>query len=241
MIVIGASSDISQAFVQVLLKEGHKFPIIYLLSSSLSEAEKIAQHLRVRYEQECEVIALNLEQEIDYTSLDQLSCELLFVAAGFLGTRNEDGWYDPAEAEKIIAVNFAALVPLVSFFAQKMAVNGTGTIIGLSSVAGERGRQSNYLYGAAKAGFTAYLDGLRNLLFSKGVHVMTVIPGFMKTKMTANIETPKLLTISPQQAATQIYKGFKAKRNRIFISALWWPIMKIVKSIPESIFKKMKM
>ena len=116
-----------------------------------------------------------------------------------------------------------------------------GTIIALTSVAGERGRQSNFIYGSAKAGFTTYLQGLRNYLFHKGVHVLTVIPGFMDTQMTAAIQTPKLLTASPQKAAAIIYKAWKRKKNVVYVTPVWRLIMLMIRNIPEFIFKKMKM
>lgn len=109
---------------------------------------------------------------------------------------------------------------LLNHFAQEFEAKGMGTIIALTSVAGERGRQSNFIYGSAKAGFTTYLQGLRNYLFHKGVHVLTVIPGFMDTQMTAGIQTPKLLTASPQKAAAIIYKAWKRKKCSICYSCL---------------------
>lgn len=117
-----------------------------------------------------------------------------------------------------------------------MEAKRNGTIIGLSSVAGERGRQSNFIYGSAKAGFTAYLAGLRNYLFHKNVHVMTVIPGFMNTQMTENLQTPKPLTAEPEQAANIIYKAYKKKANVVYVTFVWWGIMMVIRNIPEFIF-----
>jgi short-subunit dehydrogenase len=108
-------------------------------------------------------------------------------------------------------------------------------------VAGLRGRQSNFIYGSSKAGFSIYLDGLRNYLFHENVHVMTVLPGFMDTKMTAGLPLPKPLTASPQKAANSIYKAYRKKRNKIYVTGIWWFIMTAIKNVPEFIFKKMKM
>src|SRR5690606_12784913 len=116
-----------------------------------------------------------------------------------------------------------------------------GTIVGISSVAGERGRQSNYLYGSAKAGFTAYLSGLRNALFSDNVHVVTVLPGFVYTKMTENLNLPKLLTAQPSEVADAIYAAVQKKKNTIYVRWFWKWIMLIIKCIPEFIFKKLKL
>jgi short-subunit dehydrogenase len=116
---------------------------------------------------------------------------------------------------------------------------GHGMIIGISSVAGERGRQSNYIYGSAKAGFNAYLSGLRNRLSKRGVHVMTVLPGFINTKMTASLDLPGLLTAQPEEVAEDIYKAFQKKKNFLYTKWFWRWIMLIIKYIPEPVFKRM--
>jgi short-subunit dehydrogenase len=116
-----------------------------------------------------------------------------------------------------------------------------GMIVGISSVAGERGRQSNYIYGSAKAGFTAYLSGLRNRLFRSGVHVMSVQPGFVNTRMTQHLTLPPLLTAQPEQVADAVFKAVQRKKNVLFVKWPWKYIMLIIKSIPESIFKKLKL
>jgi short-subunit dehydrogenase len=108
-------------------------------------------------------------------------------------------------------------------------------------VAGERGRQSNYFYGSAKAGFTAYLSGLRNRLFTEKVHVLTVKPGFVYTKMTENLPLPKLLTAVPEDVAKVVYSGVMKKKNVVYVKWFWRWIMLIIKSIPEFMFKKMKL
>ena len=173
--------------------------------------------------------------------MDYVDSDLLFCATGFLGKATEEGLYDNANTEKIIDVNYAKLVPVINYFAQKMESKRTGTIIALSSVAGDRGRQSNFIYGSAKAAFTAYLSGLRNYLFSKKVHVMTVKPGFMDTKMTEGLPLNPKLTASPKQAANCIYKAYKKQKNVVYVLPIWGLIMLIIKHIPEFIFKKLKM
>ena len=116
-----------------------------------------------------------------------------------------------------------------------------GTMIVLSSVAGERGRQSNFIYGSAKAGLTAYLSGLRNYMFERKVHVLTIKPGFMDTKMTEGLPLNPKLTATPKQAAEAIYKAYKSGKNVAYILPIWRIIMLIIKNIPEFIFKKLKL
>ena len=130
---------------------------------------------------------------------------------------------------------------LPSYVEEKMERQRTGTMIVLSSVAGDRGRQSNFIYGSAKAGLTAYLSGLRNYLFAKKVHVLTVKPGFMDTKMTEGLPLNPKLTATPKQAAEGIYKAFKKQKNVAYVLPIWAIIMLIIRNIPEFIFKKLKL
>ena len=241
MIVLGSNSDISLAFVEKVLKEGQRFPLVYLFTSNVDKTMKLARHIEAKYDQKCEIVEFDLTKNNNYDAIAHVESDLLFCASGFLGKNSEEGLYDLNNTIRIVEINYSKLIQLINFFAQKMEAKGQGTIIALSSVAGERGRQSNFIYGSAKAGFTAYLSGLRNYLYHKKVHVMTVIPGFMDTEMTADIETPKPLTAQPAQAADIIYKAYKKKRNVVYVTFVWWGIMMIIRNIPEFIFKKLKM
>ncbi|VDH17168.1 3-oxoacyl-[acyl-carrier-protein] reductase FabG [Algoriella xinjiangensis] len=241
MIVIGSNSDVATAFVEKVLKEGKRFPLVYLFTSNVEKTAKLAQHIFAKYEQKCEIVDFDLTKDNDYSRLNHIDSELLFCAAGYLGKNSEEGLYDDWNTKQTVEINYSKLIVLINHFAKKFEAKGSGTIIGLSSVAGERGRQSNFIYGSAKAGFTAYLAGLRNYLFHEKVHVMTVIPGFMDTQMTADIETPKPLTAQPDQAADIIYKAYLKKRNVVYVTFVWWGIMMIIRNVPEFIFKKMKM
>ncbi len=241
MIILGSNSEVAQAFVEKALSDGEKYPVIYLLTSHRETTEKFAKHIEVKFLQNSEIIDLDLMKEIDFSTLEKVNSDLLFCAAGFLGEGTEEALYDYKNSEKIISINFSKLVPVINFFAEKMERQRFGTIIGLSSVAGDRGRQSNFIYGSSKAAFTAYLSGLRNYLFDKKVHVLTVKPGFMDTKMTEGLPLNPKLTASPKQAATYIYKAFKKQKNVVYVLPIWGLIMLIIKNIPEFIFKKMKL
>ncbi len=241
MIILGSNSEVAQAFVEECLAKGEKFPTIYLLSSNPETTEKFAGHIQVKFFQHSEIIPLDLMKEIDYKTLENINSDVLFCASGYLGMSTEDGLYDDENTERIIDVNYAKLVPVLNFFAKKMESKRTGTMIVLSSVAGERGRQSNFIYGSAKAALTAYLSGLRNYLFDKKVHVLTVKPGFMDTKMTEGLPLNPALTASPKKAAEGIYKAFKNKNNVAYVLPIWAIIMLIIRNIPEFIFKKLKL
>ena len=241
MIILGSTSEVAQAFVEKVLTAGEKFPKIYLVTSSRETTERFAQHIDVKFLQPSEIIELDLTQEINYSVFENVDSDLLFCATGYLGLGTEEGLYDDKNTEKIIDINYAKLVPVINYFAKKMESKRSGNIIGLSSVAGDRGRQSNFIYGSAKAAFTAYLSGLRNYLFPQKVHVMTVKPGFMETKMTEGLPLNPKLTATPKQAAECIYKAYKKKKNIVYVLPIWKLIMLIIIHIPEFIFKKLKL
>jgi decaprenylphospho-beta-D-erythro-pentofuranosid-2-ulose 2-reductase len=159
---------------------------------------------------------------------------------GYLGDQQlaQSDW---KECERIILANYTGAVSILNIVADSYAARQNGTIVGISSVAGERGRQSNYFYGSAKAGFTAYLSGLRNRLFPQGVHVLTVKPGFVYTRMTDNMPLPALLTATPEQVANDVYRAVLKKSNVIYTRWFWRWIMLLIRNIPEPIFKKMKL
>lgn len=241
MIILGSNSEVAQAFIEECLAKGEKFSTLFLFTSNAETTEKFAKHIEVKYLQQSEIIKLDLMEETDYTTFNHIDSDLLFCATGYLGLSTEDGLYDNNNTEKIIDVNYAKLVPVLNFFAGKMERKRNGTMIVLSSVAGERGRQSNFIYGSAKAGLTAYLSGLRNYLFTKKVHVLTVKPGFMATKMTEGLPLNPKLTASPKQAAESIYKAYKKQKNVAYVLPIWSIIMLIIRNIPEFIFKKLKL
>lgn len=241
MIVLGSTSEVAQAFVEKALQEGEKYERIYLFTSNKEATERFAKHIDVKFLQQSEIIELDLTKEINYFDFDHVNSNVLFCATGYLGGSTEDGLYDNKNTERIIDINYSKLIPVINYFAQKFESKRSGTIIGLSSVAGDRGRQSNFIYGSAKAAFTAYLSGLRNYLFEKKVHVLTVKPGFMATKMTEGLPLNPKLTATPKQAAECIYKAFKKQKNVAYVLPIWGVIMMIIRNIPEFIFKKLKL
>ena len=111
------------------------------------------------------------------------------------------------------------------------------TIIGISSVAGDRGKKKNCVYSSSKSAFSSYLDGLRQRLYATDIHVITVKPGWIKTKMTKNLNLPKFMTTNVDFVGKKIFKSFKAKKNTLYVPGYWSIIMFIYKMIPEKIFK----
>ena len=145
---------------------------------------------------------------------------------------------DPAEARRILEINFTACVPLLDLLAQYLK-KGAGFLCVISSVAGDRGRQSNYHYGAAKAGLSAYLQGLRNRLHPAGVAVITVKPSFVDSRMTFG-RKGLFLVASPEKVARRIYKSIGKCRNVVYLPGFWRPIMFLVRLIPEWLFKRLR-
>ena len=132
--------------------------------------------------------------------------------------------------ELMIKTNYLGLVSIFGEIANRMEKRGSGTIIGVSSVAGDRGRASNYIYGSAKAGFAAFLSGLRNRLFQKNVRVITVKPGFVRTKMTEGLDLPGMLTASPDELAHAIHRADRKNKLVVYYRPVWRLIMLIWKS-----------
>ena len=136
-------------------------------------------------------------------------------------------------------VNYIGAVSILNIIANDYEQNKDGFIVGISSVAGDRGRKTNYIYGSSKAAFSAYLGGLRNRLDSSGVSVLTVKPGFVATKMTQDLDLPEKLTAQPNDVAEDIFNAQQKKRNILYTKAIWQLIMLIIKHIPEFIFKRL--
>ena len=148
---------------------------------------------------------------------------------------------DLDHASLVMRTNFEGPALILGLFAERMVARGSGTIVGVSSVAGERGRASNYVYGAAKAGFTAFLSGLRNRCFKAGVHVVSVQPGFVRTKMTAHLELPGALTAEPDAVGAAILAAVEKKRDVVWVKGVWRWVMTIIRALPEPIFKRTKL
>jgi short-subunit dehydrogenase len=137
-------------------------------------------------------------------------------------------------------VNYTGAVSVLNIISRDYISRNRGFIAAISSVAGERGRATNYIYGSAKAGLTAYLSGLRNEAFSHHVHVATILPGFVYTRMTENMKLPPLLTATPELVADAVFHAVTKKKDVVYVKWFWKWIMFIIRSIPEFMFKKMK-
>lgn len=165
------------------------------------------------------------------------------VAVSVVGTMGEQtgNERDLGQAALVLRTNFEGPAGILGLLANRFEARGSGALVGVSSVAGERGRATNYVYGSAKAGFTAFLSGLRNRLAAKGVHVITVLPGFVNTAMTEGLDLPAKLTAEPSEVGAAVLKAVQKKRNVIYVRRIWWLVMAIIRNIPEPVFKKLKL
>ncbi len=238
-VLLGARSEVARELAFLLAAD---FDEIVLAARNATSLEPLQQHLSLTADVRVTCCELDVLQThtFDAALAPQMDADLVIVVFGYLG-QQEKAATNEAEAERIMDVNYRSAVLLLNRFARAMRSRKAGTIVGISSVAGERGRKSNYIYGSAKAGFTAYLSGLRNDLFGDGVHVLTVKPGFMATPMTAHLSLPAPLTVSPQTAARMIFRSIRKKKNVKYISGRWALVMLVIRNIPEFIFKKMSL
>jgi hypothetical protein len=238
VLIVGAKSDIARATAREYAKNGYD---IYLAARNVSELEAFADDIRVRSEKVVELVELDI---LDYRSHQSFYDALVekplgvVTAVGYLGEQ-EKAQIDNTEAQKIIDTNYSGVVSLLNIIANDFEQRRAGFIVGISSVAGDRGRKSNYIYGSAKAALTAYLSGLRNRLYESQVQVLTVKPGFVATKMTEDMDLPEKLTAKPEEVAQDIYKAQQSGKNVLYTKWMWRYVMMIITSIPEFIFKKM--
>ena len=139
----------------------------------------------------------------------------------------------------VMRSNYEGPSLILGLFAERFLVRGAGTIVGVSSVAGDRGRASNYVYGSAKAAFTEFLSGLRNRCAKHGVHVVTVKPGYVKTRMTESMKLPAALVCSPEVVGIAILNAITTGKDIIYVKGLWRCIMMVIRLLPERLFKNM--
>jgi len=239
LLILGANSDVAYAVAKAFAK--HSKADIYLASRDMKLLQKKAQDLKTRYEIKAACLyfdAMDFESHMKFYQSRTPKPDGVVYAAGYMPDQKA-AQKDFTEAKKIVEINFSGAAAILEIIADDFQKRGHGFIIGISSVAGERGRQSNYIYGASKAAFTAYLSGLRNRLFKKNIHVMTVLPGFIHTKMTESMDLPGLLTAQPDEVAEDIYNALRKNRDVLYTKWFWKWIMMVIKGIPEKIFKRM--
>ena len=245
ILILGATSAIAKAFCHLAAQKAS--PLI-LAGRDDAELQRMATDLQIRYQTAVCVEhfdALDWDGHADFfrRCLDHCQGRLAGVVLCY-GQLDEQRTteIDVTAARRTIDVNFTSAVSILNLVAEQLASQKSGFIAAISSVAGDRGRQSNYTYGAAKSALATYLQGLRNRLHPAGVHVLTVKPGFVDTPMTHGILKPNSpLVASRERVARDIDRAIRRRRNVIYTPWYWWGIMTIIRSIPEFVFKRLRL
>lgn len=240
VLILGAASDMALAIAKTFAENKYD---IQLAARNTSKLTSFQSDLQLRYNVNCTIHEFDaLKYNTHQSFFDQLQPkpDVTITVFGVM-YEEDDAFKDWNLAEKMIDTNFTGVVSILNIVAAYYESQQKGCIAGISSVAGERGRQSKLIYGSSKAALTAYLDGLRNKLFKSNVHVVTVKPGFVYTKMTEDLKLPAPLTAQPAEVGRAVYKAVQKKKNTVYVKWMWKWIMLIIKSIPEFQFKKMKL
>ncbi|MBE9046268.1 SDR family oxidoreductase [Pleurocapsales cyanobacterium LEGE 10410] len=242
VLVVGATSSIARSLAS---KMGQQGTALHLAARDRFEVERIAKDIAIRYQVPVSwsiFDALDRDSHADLLqkALDHL--DRLDGVAVFLG---ELGNQEKAQrefdcAEQIIHSNYTGVASILTHAANYLEKQRHGFIICLSSVAGDRGRQSNYVYGAAKGALSLFLQGLRNRLAKSNVRVLTVKPGFVDTKMTFG-KSGMFLMAKPEQVASAVIRALQKNKLVVYVPWFWFWIMLIIRSIPEFLFKRLSL
>lgn len=240
--IFGATSALAEATARLFAADGDSF---FLVARNPDKLRVLADDLRIRgASQVMTGIADALDFDRHQALVDEAFSALngldtVLIAHGTLPDQKTcEQSFDLVRHE--FEINAMGVMSLLTHAANRFERQGFGTLCVISSVAGDRGRQSNYVYGAAKGAVSIFLQGLRNRLSSKGVQVITVKPGFVDTPMTATFAKSRLWT-SPVQVAGGIYKAVVKKKDIAYLPWFWSPIMLVIRWLPETIFKRLRL
>ena len=243
VLIIGATSAIATACARRWAAEGSEF---FLVGRNLEKLQQTAADLESRGAQATALHTMDatdtgthaamLEHCID--AMRQIDVAL--IAHGTLPDQQQCE-QDPAVALQEFSNNGTSVIALLTLLSNQFETQRCGTLAVISSVAGDRGRPSNYLYGAAKAAVSTFCEGLRARMFKVGVHVITIKPGFVDTPMTQGLKLPKALVAQPDQVAKRIADGIDRKKDVLYAPGFWALIMLIIRSIPRFLFKRINL
>lgn len=242
MMVVGATSAIAHETIKHFAADGAE---LFLVARNAAKLAAIENDLKVRGAARVESMVLDMNAldqhaHLLHTMLEKFGAlDVLLVAHGTLSDQ-EKAQADFDYAMQELNTNFISTASLLTLVANHMEAQKRGSIAVISSVAGDRGRGSNYVYGTAMAAKSAFVSGLRNRLAKSGVSVLTIKPGFVDTPMTADLPKNPLFA-DPASVGKAIYQAMKAGKSEIYVPFYWRYIMLIIKSIPEAIFKRLSL
>jgi decaprenylphospho-beta-D-erythro-pentofuranosid-2-ulose 2-reductase len=240
IVVLGATSSIAMAFSRLLITPETHF---FLIARNPVKLDSVARDLLTRGAASVVIEATDLDDTAAHPALLQAAAnslgqiDLALIAHGVLGDQTE-AQADYIATEKILATNLLSPISLITWLANYFEALNDGTLAVISSVAGDRGRKSNYVYGASKGALNIFLDGVRNRIDRAGVQVLTIRPGFVATPMTAHIPRGPLFA-TPQKVAQGILKAIQHRKDIAYVPTFWALIMAVIRNIPESIFKNL--
>lgn len=242
ILIIGATSTIASACARLWAKEGAH---IYLVGRDQDKLNLNSQDLLSRGAGHVNTYCLNLSDISRYENMLTSAIEdlgLIDIALIAHGTLADQKSCEESISQTLqeFTINAMSVIALLTPLANQMIKQGQGSIAVISSVAGDRGRFSNYVYGAAKAAVSAFCEGLRARLYHHNVNLLTIKPGFVASPMTAKLKFPPLLIAKPEKVAKDIFLAINNKKNSIYTPWFWFYIMLIIKNIPGFIFKKIK-
>jgi short-subunit dehydrogenase len=242
ILIVGATSTIAENCARLWAVRGEE---LFLVGRNSERLEHIAADLKVRGATRVGQYVLDLndfdgQQGMLNAAEQELGrLDIVLIAHGTLSDQKACE-QSVALTMQEIKTNALSVIALLTLIANRFEAQRSGTIAVLSSVAGERGRASNYVYGSAKALVTVFTSGLRQRLHKSGVAVVTVKPGFVDTPMTKEL-IKGALWAAPEFAAAEIVKSIDAKRNIAYVPFWWMFIMNFIRILPESLFKRTRM
>lgn len=238
-LILGGSSSVARAFARQAAAEGAD---ILLAGRDMDDLQRTAADVALRSGRHAEALSFDAEAVDDHERFvadcvarsPRLDVFLLFGAMPDQAAIDADF----ALAQRTIQVNYLGAVSVLSRLAPHLETQGAGRVVVLSSVAGDRGRPKNYVYGSAKGALNLYLQGLRARLARRNVSVTTVKAGFLDTDMSYGM--PGLFLIASPEACARACLKLSAKGREVaYFPVFWWGIMTIIKAIPERIFKRL--
>lgn len=243
ILVIGATSAIATACCRLWAEQGHEF---FLVARDAEKLQQTAQDLEARGAKSVNSFTMDVLDTPQHALMLQQcisthrQIDIALVAHGTLP--DQAACEQDAElALQEFSINGSSVISLLSLLAEQFTLQRCGSLAVISSVAGDRGRPSNYLYGSAKAAVSAFCEGLHARLFKIGVHVITIKPGFVDTPMTQGLTLPNALVVPPEYVAKQIVSAINNKKAVLYTPRFWALIMLIIRSIPNFIFKRLNL
>ena len=231
ILIIGGNSDIGYASAKIFAKNKYD---VHLVSRNIEQLNINKKEIVNLYNVKCKITCMDLLEQDQINSFfkeNTVSPEVILIASGFLQPEEK-------KIENIVRINYLAPLEFIEKSLDKyQSQEILKTVIGISSVAGERGKKNNNIYSSAKSGFSCYLDGLRQKIYNKGIHVITVKPGWVNTKMTKGLNLPRFMIVNPTYVGNKIFNSYKSKKNTLYVPGYWSIIMFVYKLVPEFIFK----